>query len=129
MTRPQSGRVDTRDPLDRNVLYGLRELQAEGEPDFLTELIDLFLEDFAVLMGEMRKAVADGDTVAIRQAAHTLKGSSGSLGAMKLSKMCVEAELMGRSGHLEGMRELLPQIEEEYGVAREFLLRERVTEA
>jgi hypothetical protein len=43
--------------------------------------------------------------------------------------MCVEAELMGRAGHLEGMRELLPQIEEEYELAREFLLRERVTEA
>jgi HPt (histidine-containing phosphotransfer) domain-containing protein len=121
--------VDIRDPLDRNVLSSLRELQPENEPDFLTELIDLFLEDSGVLMGELRIAVAEGDAGGVRQAAHTLKGSSGSLGAMKLSRMCVEAELMGRAGHLEGMRELLPQIEEEYELAREFLLRERVTEA
>jgi PAS domain S-box-containing protein len=120
---------ESRDPLDRNVLSSLRELQSENEADFLTELIDLFLEDSTVLMDEMRAAVVGGDAEGLRQAMHTLKGSSGSLGAMKLSKMCVEAELMGRSGRLEGMRELLPQLELEYTLAREFLLRERVSEA
>ncbi len=34
-----------RDPLDWSVLAGLRELQEEGEPDILNELIELFLTD------------------------------------------------------------------------------------
>ena len=44
-------------PLDPNVLIGLRELQEEGEPDFLTGLIDIYLEDSAQLVEEIRLAV------------------------------------------------------------------------
>ena len=128
--KPAAQPVDEgRDPLDRNILTSLRELQAENEADFLTELIDLFLEDSAILIAEMREAIAKEDAGAARQAAHTLKGSSGSLGAMKLSKLCLEAEMSARSGRLAELAGLFPALEAEYILAREYLLRERVSEA
>lgn len=117
------------DPLDRDVLRGLRELQDVNEPDFLTELIDLFVEDSTVLMEELRTAYQAGDADGVRQAAHTLKGSSGSLGAVRLSKLYHEVELLGRSKQLDGLVSLIPRLEEEYRTARESLLRERIADA
>jgi PAS domain S-box-containing protein len=121
--------VDGHDPLDRDVLRGLRDLQEEGAADFLTELIDLYIEDSALLMDEIRSGLRIGNTDVLRQAAHTLKGSSGSLGARAFSRMCHEAELLGRANRLEEMKKMLPSFEEEYHRVRESLLRERVVDA
>jgi HPt (histidine-containing phosphotransfer) domain-containing protein len=125
-TRPEAI-ANEADPLDRDVLRGLRELRDANEPDFLTELIDLFTEDSEKLMQELRAACLAGDAEEIRQAAHTLKGSSGSLGALRLSKMYHEVEVLGRTKQIENLAGLMPRLEEEYMLAREFLLRERVT--
>jgi PAS domain S-box-containing protein len=114
------------DPLDHKVLSGLRELQAVGEPDFLTELIDLFLEDSATLMNEIQNGLEIGDLQAIRQASHTLKGSSGSLGAGIFSRQCIEVEKCARSGDLDALRTLYPGFAQEYSQVRDHLLRQRV---
>ena len=112
-------------PLDQSVLQGLRELQEEGEPDFLTELIDIYLEDAQRLVDEIKAAVAEENTGAIRAAAHTLKGSSGNLGAHVFSKLCYEMELAGRNADLEAAKKLLHSLVKEYSTVREQLLRER----
>ena len=126
VTFPASGSGEY-DPLDHGVLGGLRELQSEGEPDFLTELIDLFLEDSAILMVDIERGIETTDLQVIQHAAHTLKGSSGSLGATTFSRLCVEMEKFARSGAVDSVKAMFAGFANEYHQVREHLTRQRIS--
>lgn len=113
-------------PLDLKFIKGLRDLQVEGEPDFLAELIDLFLEDSAVLMAEIKTGLDSFDMHMIRQAVHTLKGSGGSLGANQLVNLCTELETLTKVGTLENINKVYLSLIQEYGIVCAHLSRERV---
>ena len=84
--------------LDQAVLDDLRALQEPGEPDFVQEMIDLYVTDTTTLIAALRVAVGQGDADGLRVAAHTLKGNSKSLGAMGMGSLSLELEKLGRSG-------------------------------
>ena len=96
--------------IDPAVLEGFRGMMGESA----SELITLFLEDTLELLAKMWESVAEGDAETLQRAAHTLKGNSATLGAMRLSGLCKELEFMGREGKLEGVVEKVAQIEAEY---------------
>ncbi|GAP05993.1 protein containing PAS domain S-box [Anaerolinea thermolimosa] len=121
----QSEKTVSYNPIDPSVIQGLRELQEEDEPDFLTELIDIYLEDAAVLVSEIEEKTRSGDLGGVRQAAHTLKGSSGNLGALVLSKICYEMELCAKNGDLAGAQKVLPRLVEEFEMVTTQLRKER----
>jgi PAS domain S-box-containing protein len=78
--------------LDAAVLAGFGELQQSGEPDFVTELIDLFLDDARRKLTILKEAAAAGDRPAIGALAHGFKGSSGNIGAGKLAILSTRLE-------------------------------------
>src|SRR5262249_35687568 len=79
-------------------LEGLRDLQEEGGPDVLAELIQMFLRDAERSLGNIRRAVAGQDIEALVRAAHTLKGSSANMGARLLSAASLRVEVLARAG-------------------------------
>lgn len=99
--------------IDRNALDGLRRLQGEGEPDILEELISLFLDDAQKDMENLKRAVEQEDAESIERVAHTLKGSSGNLGAVGMARI---------SGELEQTSELFGQLTVEFERVRAMLL-------
>ncbi len=88
-------------PLNTSVLEGLRELQGEGEPDILEELIELFLEEVPAELAALREATEGGDARTVERVAHTLKGSAGNMGAVGMAKICADLETAGVSGLLD----------------------------
>jgi CheY-like chemotaxis protein/HPt (histidine-containing phosphotransfer) domain-containing protein len=100
--------------LDQNVLDELRKLEADGAPDLLADLIGLFQQETPPLLDSIRDAVATGNADKLRAAAHTLKGSSGSLGARGLAALCADLERVGRSGSVAGAAALLAPLAAEY---------------
>jgi HPt (histidine-containing phosphotransfer) domain-containing protein len=78
--------------------------------DSLPELIRMYLRSAHELMGVMTQALAAGDAAALRQAAHSVKGSSGIYGATALAALCQEVEDAARVSTLEGLDEKLAQI-------------------
>jgi CheY-like chemotaxis protein/HPt (histidine-containing phosphotransfer) domain-containing protein len=96
--------------IDSAVLEDFRAVMGEAA----LELIGLFLGDASKLLASLREAVARGEAEELQRAAHTLKSSSASLGAMVLSTLCRELEAMGRAGTLEGAAEKVSQVEAEY---------------
>jgi signal transduction histidine kinase/CheY-like chemotaxis protein len=102
------------DPIDPLVLASLRELQGEGEPEILSELIDLFLDEVPQQLGALREAVEKDDAPSVERIAHTLKGSSGNMGATRMAQICAELEDVGASGDLSRAPELLERLEEEF---------------
>jgi HPt (histidine-containing phosphotransfer) domain-containing protein len=83
------------------------------------ELLPLFIEEIAGLLAIMRAALARGDAEVLKQAAHTLKGSSSYLGAARLAALSAELVQCGRSGTLEEAGPLLTQMEQEFAQVRQ----------
>jgi len=102
--------VSTAEAIDPEVMEEFRAMMGEAA----SELIGLFLEDTPNLLADLRGAVAQKDAERLQRAAHTLKSSSASFGAMGLSALCRELEVMGRAGTLEGVAKKVAQIEAEY---------------
>jgi HPt (histidine-containing phosphotransfer) domain-containing protein len=109
------------DLLDQGVLAGLRELQAEGEPDILEELIGLFFEEAPPKLAALREAVEEDDARAVERVAHSLKGSSGNMGAMRMAAVYSEIEKVGGSGDLTRAPELIERLEEAFDRTRRAL--------
>jgi two-component system sensor histidine kinase/response regulator len=110
---PDGDRLE--EPLDEGVLAGLREL---GDADLLSELSTMFVDDASSPLGGLREATEGGDAKSVKQIAHTLKGSSGNMGAKRMAKICAELEYVGASGDLSYAPELLGRLEEEFSRVR-----------
>ena len=54
-------------------------------------------------MPQLREAGRDGDLAGIRHVAHTLKSSSASIGALRLSQLCSEVETGIRTGAVDSL--------------------------
>jgi PAS domain S-box-containing protein len=106
------------DPLDRSVLAGLRELQVEGEPNILNELMDLFLTDVPPQLVALREAAEASDAHAVERIAHTLMGSCGNMGAVRMGAICAELEEIGRTEDLAAAPVRISRLEEEFGRVR-----------
>lgn len=100
-------------PLDEAVLGGLRELVGDG-PALLDELVGLFVEDTKERLSVLGGAVAGADAEAVRRTAHTIKGSSGNMGARWMRELSGALEEAGTARDLERASDLLGRIEEEF---------------
>lgn len=82
---------DTTEPsVDLSVLRSFDDLQLDNDSDFVVELIDLFLDDAPKRVAVMRASRGQRQTIV--RAAHSLRGSSGNLGALKLAAVCESIE-------------------------------------
>jgi two-component system, sensor histidine kinase and response regulator len=106
------------DPLDPDVLAGLRELQQDGEPDLLAELVEMFVSDTGPRLAALRDAVESGDPSGVERTAHAMKGSAGNMGARNMSNLAADLEEIGASGDLAGAAQKLERLVEEYGRVR-----------
>jgi len=100
--------------LDRTQL--LESLAAMGEEpqDALSMLLELYLEDAPQLVKDIVQASALPDLDAVRFAAHSLKSSSATLGAQRLSSLCRQLEAKARSGDGSHLSALSQQLEVTY---------------
>jgi two-component system sensor histidine kinase/response regulator len=83
---------DDAPPLDPDTLAELRTLLPDVGADALLEVFQLFLDDIPQRLHTLKQAVQDGDRGRVGRAAHTLCGSSGSIGAKKLSSLARSLE-------------------------------------
>ncbi|MCK3837185.1 Hpt domain-containing protein [Pseudomonas synxantha] len=104
--------------LDPDVLSGLQDVM-EGE---YPKLLDTFLDDSQKRIEALRDA--RDDAKALGRIAHSFKGSSGNLGAVRLAQLCqrLEAESVKPSSDLG---ELVDQIDHEFAFVRPLYESER----
>lgn len=114
------------DPVDLAVLASFDELQEDGAPDLIVELIDLYLEGAPVLISAIQNAVADADGLSLKGAAHSLKGSSGTLGVRLLAALCEELERLAADACSSEAKELVSKLEGEFVRARRVLVFEHL---
>jgi HPt (histidine-containing phosphotransfer) domain-containing protein len=68
--------------IDRAIYDDLKETVGE---EFFKELVDTFLIDTTMLIGDLREALGKNDTDTVRRTAHSLKSNSATFGASRLS--------------------------------------------
>lgn len=111
--------------LDRAALFALEGVQEEGEPDLIVELIDLYLEDAPRWLEQIKLAVVEKDALLFQRAAHTLKGSSSSLGVSHVAEVTRILERLDFLNPVSGFRAWILLLEQVFATARDALMTER----
>ena len=103
---------DARPVLDAETLDRLRALD-DGTDDDSPSLVEEFLASCGVALDRLRSAVADSNTEEVAFHAHTLKGSTATLGARRASVLCAEMEGIAARWDAARASEMVARIETE----------------
>jgi HPt (histidine-containing phosphotransfer) domain-containing protein len=106
---------------DPSRLDMVRSLRSAG-PELAERVVGLFLETVPGILVKLRQAASSGDATEIGRAAHSLRGSSRELGALRLAQRCEEIEHLARAGKAGDAASILPALESEYEQVRPLLL-------
>ena len=90
----------------------------DGNPDEERELFELFIEQAALNIDELKAAIKDHEEW--RKAAHKFKGSAASIGAFPLSSTCKEAETNHEVAPEEKEVQLVT-IEKDFALVKEYI--------
>lgn len=96
------------------------ELRRVLGADFGT-LVDTFVTDSERRLAVMNAAFAAGDLEALRETAHSFKGSSLNVGAQRLAAACLAIETGAREGDLVGLATSIRDAESAFRVASSLL--------
>jgi DNA-binding response OmpR family regulator len=116
--------------LDRDVIAEFRGPTSDGVSEFMVILIDQFIEEAAAQLAVLRDAGQRLDGKALKSSAHSLKGSSMTMGAKKLAALCLQME--GHAARPPGdavMSALMAQLDQEFVKVRNALEAERQGQA
>jgi two-component system sensor histidine kinase/response regulator len=84
--------------LDEQALQRLRDLDPDGQNRLLERIVQAFETSLGRLLPQLDEALLAGNDSGVRHVAHTLKSSSASIGALKLSALCADIEGLVRQG-------------------------------
>ena len=85
-----------------------------GDTKFERELIEMYLEDAGQHLENIKTRLGNQDFKAIRQSAHTLKGSSANIGATSLERVAFEIERAAINENTPQLSGLMPELEANY---------------
>ncbi|XVE62935.1 hypothetical protein DITRI_Ditri06bG0159300 [Diplodiscus trichospermus] len=98
----------------------LQELQDENNPDFVVEVVSLFFEDSERLLNELTKALEQQniDFKKVDAHVHQLKGSSSSIGAQRVQRICIAFRNYCEEQNVQGCLKCLQQVKNEYSLVK-----------
>lgn len=112
--------------LDIQILEGLRRRQKDGKPDFVTRLIDLYVDQTSAYLQSIRTAVSNTDSEELERIAHAIKGSSANVGARGMARIAETLQQIGRAGRLDDSDRLVDDLEDEFESVRILLAAQRM---
>jgi signal transduction histidine kinase/DNA-binding response OmpR family regulator/HPt (histidine-containing phosphotransfer) domain-containing protein len=110
--------------LNAAAFAALQALGSDEDPMFLFDVVEQFVQDAAVHIAALRVAADTGDAVALERAAHTLKSTSASVGALGMTALCHELQGLGRMGSVAGAAAYIVQLVGEFERVQQALARE-----
>ncbi|MDN5836380.1 MAG: response regulator, partial [Nitrosospira sp.] len=96
-------------PVDVSVLEAL----VGNDPAMIDEFLRDFRASSARIAADLSAAAEAGHAETAGAAAHKLKSSARSVGAMALGELCAEMEKAGKAGDMKAVKALLPRFESE----------------
>ncbi|QLL15028.1 Hpt domain-containing protein [Pseudomonas chlororaphis] len=104
--------------LDHEVLNALQEVMEDEYP----LLLDTFLCDSEERLRQLHKVDDPRQLVAT---AHSFKGSSSNMGAIRLAELCHQLEQRAQDSSLRGIEQLVGEIDGEFAIVRQLCKQER----
>jgi signal transduction histidine kinase/CheY-like chemotaxis protein len=95
-------------PFNRDALLA----RVESDLDLLRTLVSVFKADRPKRMEEIENALDAGDSMALSAAAHTIKGALSVFGAEPARSLAEDLENRGRTGQVDGVRDLVERLDE-----------------
>jgi signal transduction histidine kinase/CheY-like chemotaxis protein len=95
--------------LDEQTLDQIRQLQ-RGVPNLLSKVAELYLENSAALLDELRACLHRRDLAGIAKPTHALKSTSANAGAKHLATLCARLEDCALQSKLEEARNALSEV-------------------
>jgi HPt (histidine-containing phosphotransfer) domain-containing protein len=114
----QIGPENRKPSIEPGMIAALRELQEAGEPDFLADLIDIYLEEIPTRLSAIGKAIAARDMRTVALICHRMKGSSANLGAERLSQLCKDLEIKAATDQIAAIPTAWAKVQDEFENAR-----------
>jgi signal transduction histidine kinase/CheY-like chemotaxis protein len=99
--------------LDKQTLDQIRQLQ-RGVPNLLSKVAELYLENSAALLEELRAGLHRRDLAGMSKAAHALKSTSANTGAKHLAGLCATLEELTLQSKLDESRNALSEVIQEH---------------
>lgn len=99
-------------PIDQTVIDDLRGLGGD-DGEFFREIAGLYFEDSALRIAAIEAAVTSGNAMALADAAHALKSSSGNIGAIRVHALSAKLEQIGREKNLSEATSLMNELKRE----------------
>ena len=90
--------MDTSAVIDMPTFEALKESMGV---EFIGELVQTYTDETPQLLSALQDALARGDNEAFRRAAHSIKSTSNSFGALEFGSLAKELEMLGRDARLE----------------------------
>ena len=109
--------------IDPEAIRTLRALNPGDQDEFLRESGGSFLEDMPRRLTELDSSLATGDAAKFSRAAHSIKGSSGNLGAMALREVAGNLEQRSQKAGLGDVAGLLNELKVQFEFATAELTR------
>ncbi len=106
------------DSLDDTAVAALKEATEE----MFSEIIEVYLEDTPKRLSLLMKAFETNNVNAMQEESHCLKGSSGNIGALKLSKICAEIESQSKAGVITNQNEYIQHAFSEFDYIKKKLI-------
>ncbi len=92
------------------------------------DVIDSFFTETPLYLEALRQAATDNEITTLEPLAHTLRGSSGNLGALRLADLCHDLVAQCRAGTLDDALEQVERIATEYDHVQAVLTTRRYTQ-
>ncbi|XP_050382104.1 histidine-containing phosphotransfer protein 1-like [Argentina anserina] len=98
----------------------LQQLQDESNPNFVVEVVSLFFKDSERLLNDLTKTLSQQgvDFKKVGANVHQLKGSSSSIGAQRVQRVCIAFRNYGEEHNIEGCLKTLQLVKHEYAIVK-----------
>lgn len=107
--------------LNLDAIKNLKELCLPGTNDLVEELVILYRKTTPHKISTMRTAAKEGNLKVLIKEAHTLKSSSGDLGANKVFSICQKIEDLQALPQKKELSDLLDSLDDQFQAAIETL--------
>ncbi len=107
--------------VEPSVIEELKMLEEKSGRKFFSDSLRKFFSNSPKYMQAMEVALNKKDFESLSFNAHTLKGTTGFMGAMKLSKLCLEVEQKAKNREPDGLESILHEIKKEYNKVKDYL--------